>query len=354
MLPAEIAPTVIVRRDETVAAALAEALLAERVLRESDWDGRSISSSIGAGITRWALEQLGGRDLQRVDLGLFWTDNLQASSHMNPALWRAQRPPVPLPPRGWPGWEGDVLQATGEPVGALALRSEHDGHPDRWPHHRDCIIGPMVAELEAARKGLGYQILTLLGDTLTPLVGVGMPHYTLYEARKQRGLFGHSVVSPERIEAVVPAEALANELKPAALRAALKATLEPRHAEIARLAVDVLGRLEGIRHDARQCDAATLCAANQSTIRFVDPKVVGMAAKLPTFCIRWCRDDGTPEVLQTYLRELKGRGTNLAWCQAWVASDPQSIRRAAANWRAVTSLVLRACRLAEMLHSEVP
>lgn len=360
LLSPEIPLTAKVRRDETVAAALAEALLAERVLRESDWDGSSLTSSLGAGISRWAGEQLGGQDLTRIDLGLFWTDHVQATSELDPTLWRQSRGrAVPRPAEGWAGWIGDGMAPQDEPVGLLALRSEHDGEAETWPHHRDVIVGPVVLELEAAREGLGFNLMALLERALMPFVGAAFPHYAYYEAAKYQALTGTvgdfgCPVSPEQVAAVVPFEVLHGSLRAEALRGALKARLSPRHSEIVRTAVSVLDRLEQIRHDARQCDTATLCLPTQAEVRFIDTKVAGMAAKLPAFCVRWSKRDGLPEVLQCYLRQLKGRGTNLAWCQAWVASDPASIRRAAANWRAVTSLVLRACRLAEMLHTEVP
>lgn len=355
-----------VRGDEANAAALAEALLAEGILQEADWDGRSITSSLGAGVTRWAGSHLGGQDLRRIDLGLFWTDNLQAVSGINPRKWQEQRPKVEMPADGWPGWKGQTTQSLGEPVGVLALQSCHHGQPGDWPHHRDIIAGPKVLELEAVRTGLGFQVLNLLADVLPSLVGAAFPHYAWAEARKYQRLTLEAEfrpelrrmleqtrcpVSPEYVADVVPPQALHGRLKPEALRAARKLPLGPAHREIVDAACDVLGRFQALRSEARVCDASLLCAADQ-TLVFASAEATGMAAKLPTFAIRWSRRDGIPEVLQSYLRQVDGRGTNLAWCQAWVTSDPASIRRAARSWRAVTALVLRACRLAELLHTE--
>jgi hypothetical protein len=267
-----------------------------------------------------------------------------------------------MDPRLW--IEAGPDRKAGEPVGILALQTGHQGELGEWPAEGDCVIGPTVRELEAVKKGLGFQVLTLLGDVLPPLFGAAMPHYAWGETQVSGGLemelkggrggVLHVRGTGRTCDAVleeIPEEAIHGRLRPEALRKARSMTLSPQHRQIVDQAVDVLGRYQALRTDARACDASILCAPTQN-VGFLNPMSAGMAAKLPSFCVRWSRRDLVPDVVESYLRQLNGRGTNLAWCQAWQASNPESIRRAARNWRAVTSVVLRACRLAELLHSE--
>lgn len=342
----EIPRTLTLRRPAARAAILAEALLAEGILQESDWAG-DVVTSIACGVQRWALGILGGQDLQRIELGLHWGDDLQAVSGMDPSLWIAAKPD----------------RTASEPVGLLALQTGHQGELGAWPAEGDCIVGPTVLELEAVRRGLGFQVLALLADVLPPLIGTATPHYALAELEKLGGLemelrggrIGGTMFlrgtdrTPERLFEQIPRQACIGELKPDVLRRARSFSLSPRHREIIERALDVLGRFQALRADTRQCDASILCAPTQ-TVGFV--YMPGMAAKLPSFCLRWSCHDLIPAVVESYLRQLNGRGTNLAWCQAWQVSSPASIRRAARNWRAVTSVVLRACQLAELMHSE--
>jgi hypothetical protein len=57
-------------------------------------------------------------------------------------------------------------------------------------------------------------------------------------------------------------------------------------------------------------------------------------------------------VVESYVHQTKGRGTNLSWCQGWQACDPEGTRRAVRHWRSMVNVILRACLLAELMHSE--
>jgi hypothetical protein len=268
-----------------------------------------------------------------------------------------------MDPRLWIA--ADPSRSAKEPVGILAIQTEHYGDVAAWPHDRDCIVGGTVQELDAVRPGLGMHVLALLADVLPPLVGTATPHYGYHEILKTGGMdigiHGGRVGGVmhlrgtdrtlERYLEEVPLEACAGQLKPDLLRRARTFPLSPRHREIVDRSVDVLGRYQALRSEAKLCDASLLCAPQQEVDFLFMP---GMAAKLPSFCLRWSERDLIPEVIESYLQQLNGRGTNLAWCQAWQAGNPESIRRAARNWRAVVALVLRACQLAELLHSEEP
>ena len=344
-LAPEIPARIRYRPAERSAAALAEALLAEGILQESDWDGRSILESIGAGLTRWVDQITGGTELQRIEIGLHWNDDISAVSKFDTAMWLQARP------------GRDPEDAVGI-VGLMSLPWPEG----RYPVERDLFVGRSVRELEAARPGLGFQVLALLADVL-PLVGMVTPHYGYYELRKYDAIAaelnsggtaqvwespGRTLTTARYLE-VVPLQACEGKLKPGVIRASRKLPLPPRLATIVARAAELQGRFEALPIEAARCDSHVLTVATQRLMCIGMP---GHAAKLPLGSLRWSRHDQLPRVAESYVRQTRGRGTNLSWCQGWQEGDPKGTRRAVRHWRTVTNLILRACLLAEMLHSE--
>lgn len=341
---AGIPRTLVLRRPQVRAAALAEALLAEGVLQQSDWQG-DVVTSIGEGITRWATAVLGG-DLQRIDLGLFWTDDIAQASGMNPKMWVEAQPG----------------RNPHEPVGVIALVNE-PWPAGYYPAERDCFVGRTVTQLNEVRPGLGFEVHNLLSDVLPVLIGTATLHYGYGEICKYQRLTPEQVLgllevpgfdpflTPDRYLREVPRETVDGQLKPDVLRRAKGFRLPGRLGAIIDLACDVLGRFEALRSTAKLCDSHVLTAPTTEVACAFLP---GHAAKLPSFSLRWSERDELPRVIRSYVGQLKGRGTNLAWCQGWQASDPEGLRRAVRHWRAVAACSLRACRLAELMHSEEP
>ena len=331
-LAPEIPARIRYRPAERSAAALAEALLAEGILQESDWDGRSILESIGAGLTRWVDQVTGGADLERIEIGLHWTDDITAVSGMDTRMWLQAKT----------GRDED------DAVGIVGLMSL-PWPGGRYPPNRDLFVGRTVRELESARPGLGFQVLALLGDVL-PLVGMATLHYGYHELRKYDDLLGGlGTLTTARYLEVVPRQACEGKLKPDVIRKARKLPLPPHLATIVERAAELQGRFEALRTEASRCDSHVLAVATQ---RLTCVGMPGHAAKLPLGSLRWSRDDQLPRVVESYVHQTRGRGTNLSWCQGWQAGDPEGTRRAVRHWRTIVSLILRACLLAEMLHSE--
>ena len=344
-LAPEVPARIRYRPAERSAAALAEALLAEGILREADYDGRSILESIGAGLTRWVDEITGGEDLWWIEIGLHWTDDIEQVSGMKPDMWYQAKP----------GRKQD------EEVGIVGLMSL-PWISNRYPAERDILVGRTVRELEAARPGLGFQVLSLLSDVL-PLVGMATPHYGYQELLKYDALarqLGSSALlfvkekpgvtlTAARYLEEVPLQACEGKLRPEVLRKARKFSLPPHLSTIVARACDLLGRFEALRLEARLCDSHVLTAPTQ---RVVCAGMPGHAAKLPLGTLRWSQRDELPRVVESYVRQTNGHGTNLCWCQGWQASDPEGTRRAVRHWRSMVNVILRACLLAELMHTE--
>lgn len=334
------------RTPEYGAARLAEAMLAEGMLAETDWAG-GITETIGAGLTRWVLEQLGGRDLRRVTFGLHWTDNLESLSRMDLSLWRS-RPGVD--PRA--------------PIGLVALCGEPDAPP------ADLVVGRTVLALNAWRPGLGWQVLNLLGDALPGTLCVAMPFWAREQVVRSEVLaqrLGH--LSPEMLAAVadeadlvlpghgislrefdaaVPAETYRSPVRPGVIREAQRHTAPPELAEIVKLAGEVERCLQRPAR-ARQWDTHGL-----ATHRTMFIGMPGGAAVLSPFAVRWSATDPIRAVVDDYHRQVSRRGeeTDLAWSQAWQATQPEGVRKAVRHWKLAARLALKAALLAELMHSE--
>ena len=354
-LASDVPTRITLRLPETHAIALAEALLAEGVLQEDDWNG-TVAGSIGAGITRWTRELLGGQDLARIPLGLFWTDDVAAVSGMDPELWC----------KVVPGRDPS------QPVGLLGLVGEEwDG--DRYPFERDVHVGATVLAVERVRPGLGWQLLYLLQEILPVLLCAGCLHWAYDQARKAdhlrkamgwlsadevyevtRRMAGRGLMAPQHgisaagfLEAV-PAEAVEGRYRPGVIREARRHALPEPAATLVRVANEVL-ELEGrLKRDARRCDSHVLC--DTRSLQFVD--MPGAAAKQTPFCVRWSADDPLPAVVDDYRHQTRAAATNLVWCQGWQSADAQSLRKTARHWRQVVTLALRACQLAELMHAD--
>ncbi len=353
-LPADLPRVLRLPRPELRAATLAEALLAEGILQETDWQG-AVIPSIGAGLTRWVGEILGGRDLERITWGLFWTDDLQACSGIETRLWL----------------ESGKGRDPGEPVGLLAIQSELTDE-DRYPYERDVIVGPAVLELEAAQPGLGFQVLRLLQEVLPAVLCVACPFWGLEQTIKSElmwGAIGDRIprqateirydelginlvpsqhgVTPEAFLSTVPEAACRGEYRPGVIREALRHPLEGRLGELVELAAEV-DRLRRIPRDAFRWDTHVLCPSQQS--RFID--VPGAASVEAPFALRWSAEDPMPLLVQDYHRQIRRHddSTNLIWSQGWQAKSPESLRKTVRHFRQIVTLALRASLLAERLH----
>lgn len=335
--------------DDTGAVALAEALLAEGVLQESDWCG-SVRTSLAAGIQRWTTALLDEVGLQRIELGLLWTDNVRwPAPGFDTSLWL----------QAAPGRDGD------QPVGMLAIVREPDG--GTYPEARDVFVREKVMALEAVRPGLGFQVLFILQEVLPPVVNAATPCYGLSQVfkwewllRQVRGDVGavraagiepptHGLTQDAYL-AEVPLAACAGEVRPGRVREALRHPLPDWARPLAERAWE-LATLYKAPRDVFRCDAALLCAS-QTRVRFLDTP--GGAAKEAAFGLRWSPRDGIRAVTEDFHRQIREREseTNLMWCQGWQASDPKALRRTARNWKHAVTLALRACRLAELLHTD--
>lgn len=340
--------TLTLRRPERPAALLAEAMLAAGILRESDWQG-SLAPSIGAGLTRWLGELLGGQDLRRIEIGIYWTDSLQEASDIDPALW----------------FTAGRDRVEGQPVGLLALQGE-PAAGDTYPHQRDCIVGETVLELEAARKNLGFQILALLQDVLPMTLCAATPHWGWDQALKgalaraalgsrgallaePAGLILPPHQDPDGYRALVPPAACEGEFRPGVLKEALKHSLPEPLYPLVKLAREVAD-LWRVPKDVLRWDTHSLCPA-QGT-RFIDTPGVAMI-ECP-FALRWSADDPLPALVDHYHHTIRKHGeqTNLIWSQGWQAASPPTITRAVRNFARVVPLALKACQLAELMHRE--
>jgi hypothetical protein len=348
------------------AEALAEAMLAEGVLQESDWTG-DLFASIAGGLMRWVGSVLGGKSLERVELSLCYSDDIRGCSQMSPELWY----------EAGPGRKKD------EPVGILALRSPTDnplalplGHPGR-----NVIVGKTVEALEAVRHGLGYQILFLLQDVLPRTVLAATPHYGLDQVRKYAALVQRlragvtkwdleraGALSPEvsRMRALteeayfakVPREACVGKVRQKVIRdAAMQlASLPPWAQPIVTRAAQLQGQYLAARESTFRCEAPAF--VDNSTIVLLH--FPGMAAKLCPFSVRWSADDHLAEIVEMYHSQLRqnvarhgeSSATDLLWVQGWQSSNPAATRETVRNWKNAASLALRGCQLAEMMHRE--
>lgn len=358
-LAPEIPTRIRLELPETHAIALAEGLLAEGVLQEADWQG-TVVGSIGAGLTRWVTELLGGGNLARLPIGVFWTDDVRAVSGMEPDLW-CQVVPDRDP------------QA---PVGVLGLVSE-EWPTDSYPFERDVLVGQTVLEVEGERPGLGFQLLMILQEILAPLACAGCLHWAYREAlklpvmrrqlrqaglgelsdaeiyalsREQTGrgivLPGHAL-SPEAFLVVVPKEAVEGEIRRGVIREARRHQLPAKVAELVGLANEVLDLEKQVQQAARRCDSHVLC---DTSLQFL--QMPGCAPKQVPFAVRWSADDPLPAVIDDYRHGTRETATNLLWCQGWQSANPGALRKTIRHWRQVTTLVLRACCLAEAMHAD--
>lgn len=365
-LAPEIPTTLLLRGgDETRAAALAQAMLAEGILQERDWCG-GVVESIGRGLTRWAGEILWPGDpvaltpltpgetppgdLERIEIGLFWTDNLEAVSGIDTRLWRQG-----------PGRDPQ------EPVGLLALQGEPTGG-DRYPAERDCVVGRTVRELEAARSGLGWQLLYLLQQVLPPVLCTAGPQWAHEQARKAtvarklgsrtvrmdgRRLIlpGHGVTEADFL-AVVPREACEGKMRPGVIKEALRpanlAALPETLREIVARAGEVL-KLAQVPQDVFRWDTHSLCPAG---FMFVD--IPGGAGIQIPFALRWSHDDPIPLIVDDYHHTITERdeATNLIWSQGWQVANPAALRKTVRSFRQAVTLALKACQLAELMHRD--
>jgi hypothetical protein len=324
--------------------ALAEALLAAGVLRESDWTGQ-LAPSIAAGVTRWGRELLDGGDLSRLEIALYWKDDVESLSGLDTRLWHAAK-------------NGRV----DEPVGLLALTC-----PLREPAEAEVVVGRSVRALENARRGLGFQVLKVLEEVLPPLVNAACPHYGWQQAQKHawyydRLLKGGQVpeclappthaVGPLQYAQEVPLECWSGSIRPEVLRKALHLKLPPRQREWAVRALALLEGWQRLTPAARMCDSHLLCARNSAGFTMID--CPGGAAKMSPFTVRWSREDPLPRIVADFHRQIFERDvqTNLLWTRAVQFHDPAALRTAACHWRDAATLALQACRLAELMHTE--
>lgn len=347
------------RTSERATAALVEAMLAEGILRETDWCG-TLGGSLHAGIGRWTRELLDGEDLGRVELVLSWMDDVSA-----PRLIGQQQgtQPAGFDTRLWlqaaPGRNPE------EPVGMLAIVRKRVGS-SRYPEERDCFIGRRVLEIEEAWPGAGWQALYMLAEVLPLIVNAATPHYGHSQISKYEWLL-KVAGSREAIEAVginppihnltmdeylqhVPLEACDGELRPGILREALRHPLPDHLRPLVERAWE-LDRLRKVPHAVFVCDSS-LFLAEETRIRFMDTP--GGAAKESSFSLRWCREDLIPRIVDDYHHQIRSRQseTDILWCQGWQACDPRGTRKAVRHWKQAVTLALRGCRLAELLHSE--
>lgn len=345
-LPPDLPRTLTLRRTGAGAAVLAEALLAEGILRESDWTG-SVGASLAAGIQRWVRETLApAGDLRRIEIGLYWTDDVRGLG-IDPTLW------------GLAGKGRDI----DEPVGILALVSE-EPESDRYPEERDVIVGRTVQEVEEARPGLGFQLLYLLQETLPPMLCTATPFWafqqvmkeTLYrtyfrprEAREINLIRASHGLTPDTFLETVPLAACEGEFRPGVIREALRHPLPDRLRRIVEAANEVLA-LSKAPKDTRRWDTHVLCPSRRTV--FLD--LPGGAPVESSFTVRWSAADPLPQIVDDFHHMIRhnGESTRLTWAQGWQQSNPAALRKTARNWRLATTLALKACALAEAMHAD--
>lgn len=363
-IPADEVPQYLtLRRSDRGAALLAEAMLAERILREDDWCG-AVAPSIGAGLIRWAKGILGGEDLQRIEIGLMWTDDLESvAPGMDTRFFRLATGCDPREPIALLGILG------GQPVPEGAKTREVAA---LLP---DVQVGAVAMQLEAQRPGLGFQVLRLLQEVLPKTACAACPFWARQQVMKAGALgplatmglaeielpedspYAHLIlprhgVTPRAFDAAVPAEACTGEFRPGVIKEALRHALPPHLAEIVRLAADVID-LHKIPADAFRWDTHGLCAAK--TVRGCD--VPGAAMVEAPFAVRWSAVDPIVVVAEDWNRTIRDTddATNMAWSQAWQPSDPKALRKAVRHFRQIVTLTLRCCLLAEKMHrDEIP
>lgn len=339
---------------------LAEAMLAEGMLKETDWCG-DVRSSLRAGLGRWVDQILGGSPLRRTYLGIVWANDFSVAEGMDPALWFAARP----------GRNPE------EPLVLLCVNGLLQDGP--YNEARDVFVGRTVLALEAYRAGLGYQVLGLLQDVLGPLLSVGGPgmgwhHLSTFELIRSEwqrlaqehgstvGLEGasreiglnvprHGVTLAEYLRQI-PEEAChcgKRKLKTQLIHQEASRAPEPFRALLA--AAQELDRSRHLPEDTRTCETPLFLDT-----RFSPAQMMGGALKEAPFCIRWQAGDPIVRIVNDFHAQIRSRdtGTNILWMQACQASHPDGMRRAVRNWRRVLSVSLKACRLAELLHSEEP
>lgn len=361
LLSPEIPQVLHLRRPAYGLPELAEAMLAEGMLKETDWNG-DVRESLKAGLQRWIDQTLGGEPLRRVYLGIVYANTLTMGAGMEPTLWLRARPG----------------RNPHEPIGTLSVI----GSPQEGPYDesRDVYVGRSVLALEEHRAGLGYQVLGLLQDVLGPVLHVGGPgqgyhHLGAFEAMHEKwreltaqpggpALSFDSTLRGAGIHMPLHGLTLADYLReipeaacvcPKKLRThliheALQRGTAGEFRQLLELARD-LDRLRKLSPDTLACDTPLFLDT-----RFSPAAAMGGALKEAPWCLRWKAGDPIARIVDDFHMQIrmKDAGTNIVWMQAWQASDPEGLRRAVRNWRRVLSVGLKACRLAELLHSEKP
>ena len=146
-IPLEISPSSRSGLPERKKATLdfAESLLEAKVLRQSDWDGRTVESSIAAGVRRWINHEIGARTLQIFSpFGLaYGCDLAQYFTALDDSVWRAE-------------FGGPTTGDSEASIAFFALSWNTDGF-------LPLNVKDRVLELEAALPGCGYGLLDLLG-----------------------------------------------------------------------------------------------------------------------------------------------------------------------------------------------
>lgn len=335
---------------------LAEAMLAEGILRETDWCG-DVRGSLRHGLARWVDQQLGGTSLQRIYLGITWTNHLGPG--MSPELWL----------------EAGGARDPKQPVGLLSLLGPVMEGEDET---RDVFVGRTVQALNTHSPGLGYQVLGLVQDALAPVVHAGGPgagygqlrpldelqarwaelaiqkgmaHLSFEEIAREVGMEPprHGVTLKEYLALIPEAACLCDQrLRTHLIPRALKGPVPPALRPILEAARD-LDAVRQIPRETLQCDTPLFL---KSTVSLATD-FCGIPKETP-FCIRWRRGDPIARVFGDYNRVIQSRdsGTNVLWLRAWRSNDAHGLRRAVRDWKLILRAALKGCRLAELLHSE--
>ncbi len=339
MLSADIPVEITVTRTLAHYAVLAEALLAEGLIKESDWTG-NLSKSIHAGLRRFLSDELeeggcgGWHGGGFVPLDFAYTDNVRRSS-----LGSSYEDEYDA------DYDEVFEYGAGEkPCGGFGLVV------DEW---RQVIVGPAILAIERLCMGAGYSVLATVQEALAATCGC----MGLFECAHMIKNWGSGSDQDEtnedtlaRFHREVPEDAAAAAYSPKTVSWAL----EQVTVHSAKGVMDLAG-LDTILHLTQSLRALVekASAADLLSDWTEEAEMYGYPADhtLPTM-IRWSEADMTPRIFDDYHESImqSEAHTNIAFYKKCWMDDLESVRAAAKDICLTLQLIGTADRILALCH----
>lgn len=372
--------TVSLASEDAALADLAEGLLAERILKSTDWAG-DLAQSIEDGLRRWFFLEMEVGSMKLLAFDLLYTDNVECAS----AEGEAGDDPGHYYLDGYAGrWVKEYGRPSkkDEPspqVGTFVLGCG-DGLYNEY-YGSVVFVGRAVAALNLIYPGAGYAVFGLAQDMLRDTVGIAGPEWGLRLLRWMGGFrsgdgleldyaeprFAARTTAPKLTQKQVDRAANRHyeqsvlKFRRQAPRGFFTAAWRPKPAQRALklLAGSPAGSSHPLLREALEtavelaAHVEALPAAERFSLNewsFFNSEGEELT---PPALLRWDRDDLLGRLFDDYIEMAAENAgwTTMVWHKGWQAGQPETLRRCLRGLRYTARTLVLCDRILNCLHT---